>query len=186
MLYRIGRALARILDATQVIAAILVIAMMVHIVLDVVIKFTTSQGFPATVEIVTHYYMVGVAFLPVAFAERMNAHISVEVLTQTLSDRLQNFALYISWLLSIVVYSVLTYRTFLDAEKKRDVVAFIFTQGVRIDIWPSYYFLPIGFALMTLTLVYRCVVFFLPANDGLGGGRGSDEPGAKPAEGIVE
>ena len=172
MLYAIGRALVRLLDASQWIAGLLVVAMMMHISLDVAFRFFTSRGFPATVEIVSSYYMVAVAFLPVAFAERMRAHISVEVLTQAFPRRMQNVALYISWLLSIVVYAVLTYRTFLDAEKARGVGTFIFTQGVRIDIWPAYYFLPIGFGLMVLTLTYRCVAFFNPSQDGLSTDRG--------------
>ena len=172
MLYSIGRWLARLLNASQVIAGLLIIAMMLHITLDVAFRIFTSRGFPATVEIVSNYYMVAVAFLPVAFAERMRAHISVEVVTQTFSQRMPNAALFISWLLSIVVYAVLTYRTFLDAEKARDVGTFLFTQGLRIDIWPAYYFLPIGFGLMVLTLVYRCVAFFRPEQDGLGGSRG--------------
>ena len=174
MIRTMGRLLARALDATQAIAAILVIAMMIHVSVDVIARYASARGFPATVEIVSNYYMVGIAFLPLAFAERMNAHISVEVVTQLLSQKLQDVALYISWLLSIVVYGVLTYRTFLDAEDKREVGAFVFTQGVRLDIWPSYYFLPIGFALMTLTLVYRCFVFFYPAEDGLGFGHRED------------
>lgn len=169
MLFWIGRGLVRLLDATQVIAGLMVIAMMFHVTLDVAIKYAASRGFPATVEIVSYYYMVGIAFLPIAFAERMNAHISVEIVTQSLSRRLRNLALYVSWLLSIVMYSLLTYRTFLDAEKKREVGAFLFTQGLRLDIWPTYYFLPIGFGLMVLTLVYRCVAFFHPAGDALAG-----------------
>ncbi|WP_161601162.1 TRAP transporter small permease [Neoaquamicrobium microcysteis] len=174
MITTMGRILARALDATQIIAAILVVAMMIHVSVDVFARYASARGFPATVEIVSNYYMVGIAFLPLAFAERMNAHISVEVVTQMLSKSLQTFALFISWLLSIVVYAVLTYRTFLDAESKREVGAFVFTQGVRLDIWPSYYFLPVGFALMTLTLIYRCVVFFYPAQDSLGFGNRED------------
>lgn len=165
MISKMGRVLVRTLDATQVIAAILVIAMMIHVSVDVFARYLSARGFPATVEIVSHYYMVGIAFLPLAFAERMNAHISVEIVTQMMPDTAQKIALFISWLLSIVVYGVLTYRTFLDAESKREIGAFLFTQGVRLDIWPSYYFLPIGFGLMTLALIYRCVVFFHPAQD---------------------
>lgn len=170
MIKTAGRLLARALDATQIIAGLLVVAMMFHVSIDAFARYLSARGFPATVEIVSNYYMVGIAFLPLAFAERVNAHISVEVATQLLSQKLQSVAFYISWLLSIIVYGLLTYRTFLDAEVKREVGAFVFTQGIRLDIWPSYYFLPLGFALMTLTLIYRCIVFFIPAEDGLGFG----------------
>jgi TRAP-type C4-dicarboxylate transport system permease small subunit len=171
MLHRIGRALSRVLDMSQVLSAIMVFAMMIHITLDVVVRYATSQGFAATVEVVSYYYMVGIAFLPVAYAEKVNAHISVEVVTQSLSQRLQGIALYIAWLLSIVVYSLLAYRTFQDAEAARRIGTFVFTQNVRIDIWPAYYFLPVGFGLMVATLIYRCIVFFWPEQDGLGSGR---------------
>ncbi|WBU52979.1 TRAP transporter small permease [Paracoccus sp. SCSIO 75233] len=167
MLFAIGRVIGRVLDATQIIAAFLILAMMLHVSADVIMKYGFNMGFPATVEIVSNYYMVGLAFLPLAFAERMNAHITVEVVTSNLSQKVQDIAQIIAWLLSIIVYSLLTYRSFLDAQEKREIGAFLFSQGVRIDIWPSYYFLPVGFALMMLTLAYKLIVFFRPSDDGL-------------------
>jgi TRAP-type C4-dicarboxylate transport system permease small subunit len=162
-----GRALARLLDATQVIAALLVLAMMLHVVLDVILKYTIQDGFPATVEVVSNYYLVGLAFLPLAFTEKQNAHISVEVATSNLSMRLQRIGLALAWMLSIVTYAILARQTWLDAMVKQKIGAFIFSQGVKLYIWPSYYFLPVGFGLMALTLVYRLAALVWPRADGL-------------------
>lgn len=172
----IGQILSRLLDAAQISSGLLILAMMFHVSIDALSRYIGMIGIPATVEVVSHYYMVGIAFLPLAYAEKMRAHISVEVATQLLPTRLQNAVVYLSWLLSIVVYATLCYRTFLDAESKRAVGAFIFTQNVRVEIWPTYYFLPLGFALMVLTLVYRCVVFFVPSQDSLVGDKTEGHP----------
>ncbi|PWV95774.1 TRAP-type C4-dicarboxylate transport system permease small subunit [Hoeflea marina] len=168
LFFRLGRLLSRTLDATQVIAAILVMAMMLHVVLDVVLKYAISNGFPATVEIVSNYYLVGLAFLPLALAEKQNAHISVEVVTSILPLPVQRGLLVLAWILSIITYSVLAHQTFLDALEKQRIGAFIFSQGVRLFTWPCYFMLPIGFGLMVLALVYRLLALFRPGSDGLG------------------
>tara|TARA_R110002020_G_scaffold184947_2_gene382361 strand:- start:73514 stop:74080 length:567 start_codon:yes stop_codon:yes gene_type:complete len=166
--FRVGRLLSRTLDATQVIAAILVLAMMLHVVLDVILKYAISSGFPATVEIVSNYYLVGLAFLPLALAEKQNSHISVEVVTSILPMPVQRALLVLAWILSIITYAVLAQQTFLDALEKQRIGAFIFSQGVRLFTWPCYFMLPIGFGLMVLALLYRIVALVLPDNDGLG------------------
>lgn len=168
LFFRAGRLLSRTLDATQVIAAILVIAMMLHVVFDVILKYSISNGFPATVEIVSNYYLVGLAFLPLALAEKQNAQISVEVVTSILPLSIQRGLLIVAWILSIITFAVLAHQTFLDAVEKQRIGAFIFSQGVRLFVWPCYYFLPIGFGLMVLTLAYRILALFRPQHDGLG------------------
>ena len=114
--------------------------------------------------------MVGIAFLPLAFAEKKDGHISAEVLTRLLSLPRQVMAVAVAWALSILMYGLLAYRTFLDAEQKREVSAFIFSQGIRVDIWPAYYFLPIGFALMCLALLYRLIMLLIGGRDAFGDG----------------
>lgn len=166
--YMLGRGLDRVLSATQLIAVILLGLMMLHVVFDVGLRYVTLRGLPATVEIVSNYYMVGLAFLPLAFAEKRNGHIVVEVLTQNLPMRGQRFTLVLTWLLSAVVFALLAHRGFIDAEKHRATGNFVFSQGLRLPIWPCYYFIPVGFGLLTLALVYRSIATVLGLRDGVG------------------
>ena len=60
----IGRLLRRITDLTLVVGLIAVALMMFHITIDVVGKFGLDQPVPATIALVSNYYMVVIAFLP--------------------------------------------------------------------------------------------------------------------------
>ncbi len=168
MFQALGRALDRLLSASQLVAVILLGLMMLHVVLDITLRYFTLRGLPATVEIVSNYYMVGLAFLPLAFAEKRNGHIAVEVLTQTLPMRSQRFTLIVTWVFSALVFGLLAYRGFIDAERHRATGNFVFSQGLRLPIWPSYYFIPIGFGLLSLALFYRSLVAALGLRDGVG------------------
>ena len=170
MTYNAGKVLSVLSASVHVVACFLILAMMLQICIDVLLKYLTANHVPANIEIVSNYYMVGIAFLPLAFAEKRNGHISAEVLTRLMPLPRQLVAVAFAWALSILIYGVLTYRTFLDAEEKREIGAFIFSQGIRLDIWPAYYFLPIGFALMCLVLLYRLFVLLIGGNDGFSDG----------------
>lgn len=156
--------------SVHVVACVLILAMMIQICVDVLLKYLASNHIPANIEIVSNYYMVGIAFLPLAFAEKKNGHISAEVLTRLMPMPRQLAAVALAWALSILIYAVLAYRTFLDAEEKREIGAYIFSQGIRLDIWPSYYFLPIGFGLMCVVLTYRLFVLLTGGSDGFSDG----------------
>lgn len=162
-------ALIRLLPgAAQAVACLLIAAMMLQICADVVSKLVTGANLPVNVEIVSHYYMVGIAFLPLAFAETRDGHISAEVFTQMLRARARRVFVAAGWVVSLAVYGVLAWRSFLDAEAKRQIGAFIFSQGLRLDIWPSYYFLPLGFGLMALVLAWRLGAMLAGRPDGFG------------------
>ena len=78
----IGRVLAQSINLTLAVGLIAVAMMMIHITLDVAGKFLLNEPIPATITIVSNYYMVVVAFLAIGFAETRNGHITVEVLTE--------------------------------------------------------------------------------------------------------
>ncbi|WP_416899158.1 MAG: TRAP transporter small permease [Minwuia sp.] len=155
----IDRWLGRAVNLTSVVGSIAVGLMMVHITADVIGKFIFFSPVPATITLVSNYYMVVVAFLPLALAERRNAHISVEVLTERFPAALQRHINGWTYLLSAVVFGLLTYRSFTDALDKQDTGSFIMEQSTKVLIWPGHYLLPIGAGLMVLVLVYKFVCY---------------------------
>ena len=60
---------------------VLVMAMMLHIVADVLSKWLFNFPLDGTLEIVSHYYMVGLIFLPLAFVQQKGSHIVAEIFT---------------------------------------------------------------------------------------------------------
>jgi TRAP-type C4-dicarboxylate transport system permease small subunit len=155
----VDRLLERAIGLTSIIGSIAVGLMMVHITADVVGKFVFFSPVPATITMVSNYYMVVVAFLPLALAERRNSHISVEVLTELFPARVQHHINGLTYVLSGAVFSLLAYRGFTDAFKKQDMGSFIMEQGTKVLIWPGHYLLPIGAALMVLVLLFKFISY---------------------------
>jgi TRAP-type C4-dicarboxylate transport system permease small subunit len=155
----IGRLFGRCIDVTSFVAGIAVILMMVQITVDVIGKYLYNIPIPATIAIVSNYYMVVVAFLPLALAERRHSHISVELVTDLLPQRAQRHLFSWTYLFSALAFAFLTYAGWREATTKHAISAFIIEHGQRIPTWPSYYLLPIGCGLMSVMLLYRFLAY---------------------------
>lgn len=166
-MFRIGRILGRVTDILAFFGCVGVVLMMLHITVDVFMRLI-GHPIPATVTIVPHYYMLPIIFLPLALAERNDAHITVEVLVQFFRRNVQKALAVVAWAVSVGVFGILFYQTLLDALDKSEKGTFIMEVDWRIPIWPSYYFLPVGFGLVILVLVYRIVITITGTRSGLG------------------
>lgn len=164
---KIGKFLGRLTDVLAFFGCVGVVLMMLHISVDVFMRLI-EHPIPATVTIVPHYYMLPIIFLPLALTERNDAHITVEVLVQLFRRSVQKALAVLAWAVSIGVFGILLYQTLLDALDKADKGTFIMEVDWKIPIWPSYFFLPIGFSLVILVLLYRIVVTVTGAKSGLG------------------
>ena len=165
--YKIGRVLRFLTDAFAFFGCVAVVLMMLHITIDVFLRWV---GLPihATVTIVPHYYMLPIVFLPLALAERNDAHITVELFVQVLQSRWQRILAVLSWLVSTGVFGILFYQTLIDAIEKMAIGTFIVEVDWKIPIWASYFFLPMGFGLVILVLLYRIVINLFSYKSGLG------------------
>lgn len=164
----IGRMLARMINITTWVGMIAVVLMMMQITVDVAGKFLLNAPIPATISLVSNYYMVIIAFVPLALVESRNGHITVEVLTELLPMRTQRHLYSWTYLVSAAVFGALAYRSWGEAGKAQDSGTFIVEQGVKIITWPSYYLLPLGTGLMTAVVLYRWFLYITGARSGLG------------------
>ena len=177
-MYKLGRLLSRITDVTTIVGGLAIALMMVHITLDIVCRFIFNTPIPGTITIVSNYYMVIAAFVPLAFAEQKDAHISVEVFTERLPGFIQRHLAGWCLLLSAIVFGLLTVRNWQEAIVKMNIGASIVQGDTSIVIWPTYFFLPVGFGLMTIVLVYKFVAYLTGARSGLDVARATPDPTA--------
>ncbi len=150
-----GRIFDKLIDAATAIGALATALMMIHVSLDVTLKYLFNAPIPATIVIVSQYYMLCVAFLPLALAEQQNSHISVEIFATHLPERIQNYLQGASFLFACIVYGMLTYIAAFNARREFEAGSFLIEQQVKIDVWPAYFILPTGTGLMTLYLALR-------------------------------
>ena len=136
-----------------VFGGILMVLMMLQITLSVLGRYLITQPIPGTIEVVSTYYMVGVVFFPLAYVQRNREHIVVELFTQNLSPRALAGLEGAVYILSSIYTGMIAWRGFLSAYKSYDFGEVWTTAYFDLITWPTYWFVPFGFALMTAYLL---------------------------------
>lgn len=137
------------------VGAFSVIAMMFHITIDVVMRPFGSFSVPATLTMVTKYYMIALTLLPLAWVEKNQSMIVVEVLSKfykgwvlTLNNFSVNFA-------SFCLYSILAKATWHQAIDQFHAGTYAASLNIHIPIWPAFFILPLSFSLASLVCMAR-------------------------------
>lgn len=154
-----GKLLGRAGDLLALVAGIILIVMMLHITLDVLLRYLFTYPLPDTVEIVSTYYIVAIVFLPLALVERLNAHIVVELLTQHLPRRAQELLIACVCVASAGYFGAFAWRTGKDAVQKY-AIGEVMLGTAPITVWPTRFFLPFGCGLIMLLLIYKSIRLF--------------------------
>lgn len=147
-------AAARTSFVLAAIAGVATVTMMLIICADVALR-ALGSNVPGTLEIVSYYLMVMVAFLPIAQIERHDQMISVDSIYSAVPRRAR---LVLSALVAIglaITYAGITYVTWLDAVANFNQRSFIYVLTSIMPIWPVYFIVPIAFGLATLVMVER-------------------------------
>ncbi len=147
----------RLLDLLAVLGGIAIIMLMIHVVADVVLRNVSNAPIPATYEIVTNYYMIALAFLPLAWIEKGHGMVQVEVLEPLMSPFMLRLSDRLVAILSTVIYAALAWFTAKTAIGSYTTGTFVLAQNVAVPTWPAYLLPPLGFALAALVTVTRIV-----------------------------
>jgi len=145
------------------VAGCAVVLMMLHINLDVAMRYIFSAPFANTIEIVSTYYIVAIVFLPFALVERLNANIVVEILAQHLPRRTSEILIGIVAIVAAAYFSAFTWVSWHDAVQKFQVGE-IALGNSQITVWPTRFYLPIGGGLLVLMLLYKAYRLFAGDN----------------------
>lgn len=138
-------------------AGLAIAAMMIQVCIDVIGKFVFNAAVPATIATVSNYYMPLITFLPLAYLQRQDKQISVELFTQFMPNIVQRLLYVLALVLSLFVAVLLIYTTWSEAVTKHAQRIFTLEHEIAVPIWPSYYFLPLGYGLFGLMVVAQLV-----------------------------
>lgn len=144
-------------SATKVIGSLVLVLMALQIVIDVFMRNVVGAGFPATTELVSKYYMILVSFMPIAFAELQRRHVEASIFTDMLPKKTHGVIYFVGFSLSFFVYVLLTWGTAKEALIQTERGAYVEAGTMLFSTWPSYWILPVCFALMTIVLALRLV-----------------------------
>ena len=138
--------------ALTVVAAISLLMMMLQTVVDVLLNNLIGAPIEGNLEIISAYHMVLVVFLPLAYVELKHEHISSDIVVGLMPSRWRRAIYVFGALISCLFFAVLAWQTWLDALSSYQIKEVIMG-SVYVEIWPSKFSLPIGFAAIFLVLV---------------------------------
>lgn len=146
-----------LLSLLALLGGIAIIALMLHVVVDVALRNLSNSPIPATYEIVTNYYMIALAFIPLAWVEQRGGMVQVEAVDSLMSPGLMRLSNCLVALVSTLIYAALAWYTLKTALGNHATGTFVMAQKITIPTWPAYYFPPLGFALAALVCLPRII-----------------------------
>jgi TRAP-type C4-dicarboxylate transport system permease small subunit len=156
-------AFSAVTKATSIIAGLFTLVMMTHVCVDVFSKYFFNAPVRGTLEVVSHYYMVIVVFLPIAYIDWVREAISVDLFFPMFPKWLKLGAVGATLLGMTFVYGGFCLLSFQDALKfmARNEVAM---GSDRIVVWPARYLLAFGLGLAA-TITFTQLVLFVTGRD---------------------
>lgn len=140
------------------IAAIAVIAMMLTVAADAFSRQLFNSRIPFVSVIVANYFMVAIAFLPLAMAEAQDRNISVDLIYSNLGTVAQRLVGLIVHVLAFLTCCGLTFTMWDEAMRRYTSGSVAVEDGVSMTIWRGYFLLPAGFSLLAMTYLLRIVL----------------------------
>jgi TRAP-type C4-dicarboxylate transport system permease small subunit len=141
-------------NGLAIVAGAATVLTMAIVTVDVTLRFFGS-GVPGTLEIVTYYLMLMVAFLPLAYVERQDGAISVDALYLWAPPKVKRVMDIFAGLFSFLVYSAVAYLSLQFALHKFSSGSYVMTAYYALPIWPAYFIVPLGFALAAMVVLHR-------------------------------
>ena len=142
-------------------------AMVAVVSAQVVMRYVFGMPLKGTIQFVSLYYMTAIAFLPLGAVEERDSHVVVEVVTNLLPRALVTVFFGIGLVLTAAVSIVLAARAWEEAMGQYELGSFVMEGGFRLDTWPTYFFVPVGFGLMLVVSVWKLICLLTGRDSGL-------------------
>lgn len=165
MLNRVDRLLELWSRALLALAILAGLAMMIHVSVDVFARTALNAPLRQTNQMVAGYYMIAVAFLPIALLGKHDDHISVDVFTAGLGPRMGRVFAVFTTLLGMVYMTVFTWQSWISAARRTVQREVLEISGGYMIVWPGRWFLPIAGASLLLCFALRLARLLLSADD---------------------
>ena len=151
----IVKAASLVARVLALLGAIAIIVMMLHICLDVVLRNLFRYSFSSTNAMVARYYMVPLAFLPLAYIELRDEMVSVELIDTFLPRWLRQVSDACVALIACGIYGTLTWATWGSMVSNWNRGTMIELGELEFITYPSYIFPTLGFALATAACLVK-------------------------------
>lgn len=138
------------------IAGAMLLVIMLIAASDVALRYIFNSPLGWSYDVISLYLMAGVFFFALSDTLQKNGHVAVDLLHAGLTRRMRHAVEILGYALALPILGAITWLAFtrmLESYRGGDVIAGRFDWPT----WISVAFVLLGFALMTLRVVYRLV-----------------------------
>lgn len=147
--------LLAIVALARMIGIVCLVLMMLHITLDVALRYIFNAPLPGTITFVASYYMIFLVFVGLVVTESQRGHIEVEFFAELMPAVIGRFLETLGAALTTAVFLLLAWRSFEVALQQTAVGARVVQGTLTVWTWPAYWALPIGCGAMALLSFVR-------------------------------
>lgn len=151
-LHRIVNWIANALFAVSMVAGVL---MMAHVTIDVASRTLFNRPLPGTGEITATWYMIAVAFLPLAWVTLRDEHVTADIFVSALPRPMRAVIAVLVDVLIILYVSAFVWQTWLSALSRTQRGEVWEILGGFLPVWPTRWILPVAGAAMVLAMIFR-------------------------------
>lgn len=159
LLSRADRALFRLETGLALVGGLAVFSLMVLAVVSVGGRNFFNQPLPGYVDWIEQI-MPLIAFVAVAYCQRLGGHIRMDILIGRLRGRALWAAEFTSTLLMLIVMLLLVWGSWSHFDRSFDFNAPLWSRDssvdIRLPIWPAKLLAPVAFGVLSLRLVLHC------------------------------
>ncbi|MBM3568145.1 MAG: TRAP transporter small permease [Alphaproteobacteria bacterium] len=148
------RALAQVENGLNLVSAAAIFVLMFIGVVQVVGRSLFGYAIHGYIDWIEQSSVL-VAFLGVAYCQRLGGHVRMEVVLQNLPRRAMWVLEAIGILLALVIVGMLVYSTFLNFQRAYQLGDS--TMDIRLPIWPAKLVVPIALGLLWLRLLVQLI-----------------------------
>jgi C4-dicarboxylate transporter, DctQ subunit len=148
-----------ILDLCAGLSALLCVAMMLFILIDIFLRYFLGKPTGIVMEF-SEYALVYICFLGAAWVQRRDEHVRLELFHQYLSSKDKNLLNGFSSLLGAIIFILFTYFS-------ADLTLDYFRKGttmvteLRMPKWPIMAIIPIGCSLLSIQYIRMTLEHFI-------------------------
>lgn len=133
--------------------------MMLHVVAEIFCRNVLGITLPATLEIVSLYYMPALIFLPLASVERLAGHIDVSFVQEAFPAPLRRVTEVAALTACGLVYGAMGWVGLQEAMAKFRIREFLMGE-VAVPLWPGRFLVPIGCFAIALVIAVKLAILF--------------------------
>lgn len=139
--------------------------MMLHITAEVILRSAFNVTIPATLEIVSFYYMVFAVFAGLGLVALLNEQVIVEVFLNWAPRRVLLVIDGVAALLGAGYAGILVYGGWLEAQSAMKFNEIVAVRGFDLPIWPSRWIAVVGLLVIALASLGHAIALLRGKKD---------------------